>query len=112
MVERLKVLHELGYVHNDLKLENIVIGHEDKSLIYLIDFGLSTKYLDKDGKHVKQYFTEYFSGNFLFASINSCKGNNKTRKDDLESLLYIMIFMLYNKLPWCHFKESAEHSFE
>ena len=42
---RLKDLHSLGFVHNDLKLENVLIGNNDPSLIYLIDFGLSCPYI-------------------------------------------------------------------
>lgn len=49
-----------------------------------------------------------FSGNFLFASLNSCRGNNKSRRDDVESTLYIMIYLLNNNyLPWC----DIEHQY-
>jgi len=41
IIERLKQLHSLGHVHNDLKLENVLIGHKDPDVIYLIDFGLA-----------------------------------------------------------------------
>jgi serine/threonine protein kinase len=82
-LKRLRILHELGFVHNDLKLDNILVGHKDPSLIYLIDFGLACKYLEADGSHSKKKYIEKFSGNFLFASLNSCRGNNKSRRDDI-----------------------------
>jgi serine/threonine protein kinase len=44
----------LGYMHNDLKLENILIGHKDPNKIYLIDFGLAQKFLDENDKHKKK----------------------------------------------------------
>ena len=48
-----------------------------------------------------------FSGNFLFASLNSCRGNNKSRRDDLESVMYILIYLLNdNYLPWCDIEEK------
>mmetsp|Transcript_21347 Transcript_21347/g.15611 ORF Transcript_21347/g.15611 Transcript_21347/m.15611 type:complete len:144 (+) Transcript_21347:542-973(+) len=48
-----------------------------------------------------------FSGNFLFASLNSCRGNNKSRRDDVESILYIMIYLLNdNYLPWCEIEKK------
>jgi serine/threonine protein kinase len=51
-MERLRDLHCIGYVHNDIKLENILIGHKNTSKIYLIDFGLSQPYIDPlTGKH-------------------------------------------------------------
>jgi serine/threonine protein kinase len=54
LIERVEQLHSIGYVHNDIKLEKIVIGTEKPSKIYLIDFGLSAKYLDEKGQHVQK----------------------------------------------------------
>ena len=100
-------MHELGYIHNDLKLENIIIGHKDPSVIYLIDFGLSCKYLNEDGSHNAKEFINKFSGNFMFASLNSCRGNTKSRRDDIQSILYIMIYLLNkNSLPWDKFHKK------
>ena len=101
------MLHSLNYIHNDLKLENILIGHKDPSTIYLIDFGLTQTYLDENGKHIEKEYVRKFSGNFLFASLNSCRGNNKSRRDDTESALYIMIYLLNkNYLPWCDIEKK------
>lgn len=108
-IERLKDLHSIGYMHNDLKLENILIGHRDPSKIYLIDFGLSQKYLDDDGSHIKKQNLGYFSGNFMFASVNSCKGNSKSRRDDMESLFYLLIYLMSDhELPWAQFTGSIQ----
>ena len=85
----------MGYVHNDLKLENILIGHKDPDKLYLIDFGLTQLFKDEEGQHQEKAYVRKFSGNFLFASLNSCR-------DDMESAMYIMIYMLNdNYLPWC-----------
>ena len=56
MLEGLEKLHHIGYVHNDLKLDNILVGDgksENLNKIKLIDFGFSSCYLDHDGEHVK-----------------------------------------------------------
>ena len=54
------MIHEAGYIYNDLKLDNIVLG-DDTSLpqakhslykVRLIDFGLSNKYIQQDGTHI------------------------------------------------------------
>lgn len=113
-LKRLSILHELGFVHNDLKLDNILVGHKDPSLIYLIDFGLTCKYLEADGTHSKKKYIEKFSGNFLFASLNSCRGNNKSRRDDIQSLMYIMVYLLNkNYLPWSDFNSKfKEYEFK
>ena len=89
-------------MHNDLKLENILVGHKDSDRIYLIDFGLTQSFLDENRNHIEKANVRKFSGNFLFASLNSCRGNNKSRRDDVESAIYIMIYLLNNNyLPWC-----------
>lgn len=50
---------------------------------------------------MQKHFLNKFTGNFMFASHNSCRGNSKSRRDDIESLFYIMIYMLnHNHLPW------------
>lgn len=102
LLRQLEYLHSIKYVHNDLKLENVVIGLKDPGQISLIDFGLSYKFVDESGYHNEHTYLRHFSGNFLFASQNACRGYFKSRRDDLESLMYIMIY-LYNEqsLPWC-----------
>ena len=98
------MVHSLGQVHNDLKLENILISNKDPAKICLIDFGLSCAFLDDKGNHKTKEFVNKFSGNFMFASLNSCRGNTKSRRDDIQSLLYIMIYLLNgNHLPWDDF---------
>lgn len=79
----MKDLHKLGYIHNDLKLENILVGHKDPDMVYLIDFGLSPSYLTVNEndqiEHSKHTYLAEFTGNFMFASRNSCKGFSKSR---------------------------------
>lgn len=97
----------MGYVHNDLKLENILIGHKDADRLYLIDFGLAQTFISPQGAHMEKEYVRKFSGNFLFASLNSCRGNNKSRRDDIESIFYLMIYLYNNNyLPWRDFKGS------
>ncbi|CDW81235.1 serine threonine protein kinase [Stylonychia lemnae] len=101
------------YVHNDLKLENILVGHKDSDIVYLIDFGLTQSYYTEEGIHSEKEYVRKFSGNFLFASLNSCRGNNKSRRDDIESAMYIMIYLLNdNYLPWCDIEKKYEQGME
>jgi casein kinase 1 len=101
----------MGFVHNDIKLDNLLIGFKDPSVLYLIDFGLTTKYLNDDGTHIKKENLSSFCGNFLFASLNSCRGNNKSRRDDMQSVMYVMVYLMnHNKLPWSDFgKQFREY---
>jgi hypothetical protein len=71
--------------------------------------GQNGKYVNGK-KHLAKQNLAYFSGNFMFASLNSCRGNNKSRRDDIDSIFYLIIY-LYNQnfLPWkdfnCTFKQ-------
>ena len=56
LIQRFKILHKLGYVHNDIKPANILVGFKDPGIIYLIDFGIAHKYLKADGSHIFSKF--------------------------------------------------------
>lgn len=94
ILDLLMILHDLGYVHGDIKPENIVIGAEDPSKICLIDFGLATRFRKASGMHIKQESTGRFSGSLIFASIATCRGTVKSARDDIESFIYVLIYML------------------
>ena len=53
------------------------------------------------GKHKPQEFDNKVDENLMFQSINRCRGSNLSRRDDIESLIYIMAYLLNDhKLPW------------
>ena len=94
----------MNFVHNDIKLENVLVGHTNSNMLYLIDFGLASPYLADDGTHLQKKQLYKFSGNFLFASLNTCRGFNKSRRDDIEAAFYVLIYLLNNQtLPWSDF---------
>jgi len=92
----------MNFIHNDLKLENILVGREDPNQIYLIDFGLATRWRDPmTNRHACKVQTHKFSGNFRFATKNQCQGFKTSRRDDIQSAFYILIYLLNkNRLPW------------
>ena len=102
LMKLIRELHDIGYIHNDLKLENILIGKSDPSKIHLIDFGLCQQFMQPDGvTHIEKEFINKFSGNIMFASLNSCRGNTKSRRDDVQSVFFILVYLLWNmNLPW------------
>ena len=110
-VERLRFLHELGFIHNDIKLENVLVGRDDPQDIHLIDYGLATQYRDKNGQHIVKKKLHSFRGNLLFASLNSCRGFNQSRRDDIESAFYLLVYLLNGqKLPWSTFPQKFANS--
>ncbi|CAD8194947.1 unnamed protein product [Paramecium pentaurelia] len=96
MIMLLKELHNTNIIHRDIKPENFVV-HQEK--VHLIDFGLSKLYI-QDGKHLEFRENKGMIGTARYASINSLKGNEQSRRDDLESVGYLLIYLYMGTLPW------------
>lgn len=94
----LRYLHREGLVYVDVKPENIMIGYNGR--IYLIDFGMCREYRREDGRHGKERRTNKFVGTVRYASVNSHREISPSRRDDVESLGYTLIFLLRGTLPW------------
>ena len=87
-------MHEHDYVHRDLKPENFVIGlDKEENIIYLIDFGLSKKYKDSKGDHILYKEGKSILGTVRYVSIYTHLGIEQSRRDDIESLGYILIYL-------------------
>jgi serine/threonine protein kinase len=109
VLNRIEELHNLGYIHRDIKPDNFLIGTgKKKSRIFLIDFGLSKTYLDTEQNHVEYRTDRSFTGSFRYSSIRNHKGIEQSRRDDLESIGYMLIFFLKGKLPWQGLRGSTK----
>jgi serine/threonine protein kinase len=73
---------------------------EDTEEVTLIDFGLSSKYLNQHSQHIPFRNTETLLGTPMYASNNALLGKEISRRDDIESMIYILIFCLKGSLPW------------
>lgn len=102
IINRLEAIHRKGFVHRDLKANNFMIGRgEKRNIVYIIDFGLAKRYRDnKTGQHIPLKEGKSLVGTARYASIASHKGQEQGRKDDLESLGYLLLYFLRGKLPW------------
>ena len=109
-LERLKLIHEKNIIHRDMKPENLCIGYKGKEKnIYLIDFGLS-KIINNDKKNqfLLNIKTEKIViGTVRYISMNAHLGNEQYKKDDLESLAYMLVFFIKGELPWQNLKAKS-----
>ena len=111
MVDRLEYLHSCRIIHRDVKPDNFCMGIGDKShIVYIIDFGLSKKYWNRSiQSHIPLITGKSLTGTARYASINALDGYEQSRRDDLESLGYILVYFLNGSLPWQGLKVSSKH---
>ena len=111
IIERIQWVHSQKIIHRDIKPDNFLIGLNDPNIIYLIDFGLSKKYRSSTtGNHIKNSKLKKFVGSLRYASINASKLREQSRRDDLESIGYMLIYLIKGKLPWDSIKVDNKRS--
>ncbi|KAL3156612.1 Casein kinase 1-like protein hd16 [Trebouxia sp. C0009 RCD-2024] len=101
----LEKLHAKGYVHGDVKPENFLLGQANttnEKRLYLVDLGLATRWKDNVCTAHVEYDQrpDVFRGTVRYASVHAHLGRTASRRDDLESLAYTLLFLLKGRLPW------------
>ena len=102
MIDRIEYIHSRKIIHRDIKPDNFVMGRGLKShIVYVLDFGLSKKYWSSSHKcHIPFIDGKKLTGTARYASINALSGYEQSRRDDLESIGYIIMYFIRGSLPW------------
>lgn len=100
MLDIIRYIHSFGYIHRDIKPDNFVVGKDNEDELYCIDFGLAKRYMGDDNKHISFSKSKRFVGTARYASIAAHEGLELSRRDDLESIGYILVYLAKGKLPW------------
>lgn len=101
MLRRIEMLHSNNLVHRDIKPENFLMGRDkkDRDILYMIDFGLSKLY--KINNQIVENKTDREpTGTIDYISLNVHNGMTPTRRDDLEAIGYVLVYLLCGTLPW------------
>jgi casein kinase 1 len=112
MLNIIQQVHEKGFLHRDLKPDNFVMGLRNKAnTLYIIDFGLSKSYiLPETNQHIPYIEGKSLTGTARYAALASHEGKESSRRDDLESIGYILVYFLKGRLPWQGLKPARDNS--
>uniref|UniRef100_A0A453PZM7 non-specific serine/threonine protein kinase n=1 Tax=Aegilops tauschii subsp. strangulata TaxID=200361 RepID=A0A453PZM7_AEGTS len=110
MINRVEYMHQKGFLHRDIKPDNFLMGLGRKAnQVYIIDYGLAKKFRDlQTHKHIPYRENKNLTGTARYASVNTHLGVEQSRRDDLESLGYVLMYFLRGSLPWQGLKAGTK----
>lgn len=110
LICRIEYIHARCFIHRDIKPDNFLMGIGRRgSQVNVIDFGLAKKYRDpRTHLHIPYRENKNLTGTARYASVNTHLGIEQSRRDDLESLGYVLIYFCRGSLPWQGLKAATK----
>lgn len=110
MISAVEFIHNKNYIHRDIKPDNFVMGTgKNANKVYIIDFGLSKRYRDQfTHQHIPWVDGKSLTGTARYASVNALRGVEQSRRDDMEALGYVWIYLMKGSLPWMGLKAKDQ----
>lgn len=106
MLSSIHDIHHYGIIHRDIKPDNFLLTTNNKN-VKIIDFGLAKHYIDCDGKHKECVKHNNIIGTPRYISLYVHEKNSPSRRDDLISFVYVLLFLMNYSVPWQYVKGDS-----